>query len=153
MGNVSKPKSIHSVLFKLLAKRDYAKQELHTKLKALEYPESEIESALNQAQQQNFINDHRFTENYIRQRSQRGYGPVRIQAELEAKGVDMDIILSLISTPLVWENLATTVREKRFGKMIPKDYAEKAKQMRFLQYRGFTVEQISRKFFHNLEEN
>ena len=34
------------------------------------------------------------------------------------------------------------VREKKFGADLPGEYAERAKQMRFLQYRGFVPENI-----------
>jgi regulatory protein len=63
--------------------------------------------------------------------------------ELEAKGIDVNIILPFLSDKAFWGNLAAIVREKRFGKIIPTDYKEKAKQIRFLQYRGFTIEQIN----------
>lgn len=139
-------KSINAVLFKLLAKRDYTKKELFNKLKILEYSAVEIEEALNQASEQGFINDHRFIENYIRRRIIRGYGPLRIQIELEEKGIDTNDILECISDQMFWETLAEKVRKKRFGETIPEDFTEKAKQMRFLQYRGFTKEQIREAF-------
>jgi len=34
------------------------------------------------------------------------------------------------------------VRSKRFGDAMPEDFKERARQARFLQYRGFTSEQI-----------
>jgi regulatory protein len=34
------------------------------------------------------------------------------------------------------------VRAKRFGPGIPRDYAERARQARFLQYRGFDSAEI-----------
>jgi len=38
--------------------------------------------------------------------------------------------------------LATEVRLKKFGTAEPRDFKEKARQMRFLQYRGFEQEHI-----------
>jgi len=38
------------------------------------------------------------------------------------------------------------VRQKKFGKAMPADYKEQARQSRFLQYRGFSTEQIRRLF-------
>lgn len=143
---MSAQKPINAVLFKLLAKRDYAKKELLNKLKTLGYLENEIEEALNQAGQQGFINDHRFIKNYIRQRSQRGYGPLRIQIELEEKGIDAESFFQLMPDETFWQPLAEKVHKKRFGETIPEDFTEKAKQMRFLHYRGFTKEQIKSVF-------
>ena len=48
-----------------------------------------------------------------------------------------------------WQDFIAGVREKKFGKKLPADYKEQAKQSRFLQYRGFTGEQISRLFRHS----
>jgi regulatory protein len=35
------------------------------------------------------------------------------------------------------------VRHKRFGSELPEDFKERARQARFLQYRGFTTDQIN----------
>ena len=42
-----------------------------------------------------------------------------------------------------WNELAAEVRCKKFGASLPADFNRKAKQMRFLQYRGFSAEQIN----------
>jgi regulatory protein len=41
-----------------------------------------------------------------------------------------------------WFALAREVRQKKFGCDAPIDFQEKARQMRFLQYRGFGPDQI-----------
>ena len=41
-----------------------------------------------------------------------------------------------------WPELARAVREKRFGAGAPADFRERARQARFLQYRGFTADQV-----------
>ena len=41
-----------------------------------------------------------------------------------------------------WAAIAREVRRKRFGVSPPGDYRERARQARFLQYRGFSAEQI-----------
>ena len=85
----------------------------------------------------------RFTESYVRARAARGKGPVRIRAELAERGVTAEQ-----STPALkeveqdWHALARAVREKRFGPALPTDYKERARQARFLQYRGFDAAQI-----------
>jgi regulatory protein len=133
-------KKLTSALFSLLAKRDYTKKMLYAKLISLGYEENAIELALNEAERQGFIHEQRFIENYIHQQSQRGYGPIRIQIALEAKGLESGAILAAMPDKSFWIDLANVVRQKRFGAAKPAAYAEKAKQMRFLQYRGFDVE-------------
>ena len=41
-----------------------------------------------------------------------------------------------------WRALAREVRRKKFGPALPRSYSDKAKQMRFLQYRGFGQAEI-----------
>jgi regulatory protein len=41
-----------------------------------------------------------------------------------------------------WRSLARTIRQRKFGPDQPRDFREKARQMRFLQYRGFDPDQI-----------
>jgi regulatory protein len=43
---------------------------------------------------------------------------------------------------LEWHSIVREVRSKKFGEGMPVEFKEKAKQMRFLEYRGFTSEQI-----------
>jgi regulatory protein len=73
----------------------------------------------------------------------RGYGPQRIQAELRERGVDDKIqALYLDAGDCQWLEQVAQVRRKRFGETPPDDYKERARQARFLQYRGFTADQI-----------
>jgi regulatory protein len=135
-------KPIKSILYKRLAQRDYSRKMIAHKLTQMGYPEIEIEEALNEAEKQGFLNDQRFTENYVYYRSRCGHGPRRIEAELIEKGIDRAIIAASMPDKTHWQTLAEQVREKRFGKSLPKSYAEKCKQMRFLQGRGFGVEGV-----------
>lgn len=102
-----------------------------------------IQQVLKSLHEQNLQSDERFAEVYITYRSERGYGPIRIEAELRERGVAAEIIhASLADSAIDLLALADKVRRKRFGADFPKDYMQRAKQMHFLQYRGFTGEQI-----------
>jgi regulatory protein len=70
----------------------------------------------------------------------RGHGPVA--AELERGVADADIQDALESAAEDWVAHARETRHKRFGVSPPGDYRERARQSRFLQYRGFSAEQI-----------
>ena len=71
---------------------------------------------------------------------------MRIQQELKQKGVSAELIEQYLDNNDYWRNIAKEVREKRFGATLPKDYKDIAKQMRFLQYRGFSNEQLRHLF-------
>lgn len=94
-----------------------------------------------------YIDDSRFAENYIRYRRNRGVGPLRIQQELRAKGIDNEVIAQRLSiADNAWFDEAQKVWMKHFKGKLPSDFKDKTKQMRFLQYRGFTTEHIEHLF-------
>lgn len=131
-------KSLRQIALKTLARREYSYWELQQKLLSKSENKQAIISVLDKLKHENLLNDFRFTESYARMRSNRGYGPVRIKMELHNRGVSDKIIADIINgMKNEWQQLAFAVRKKRFGSAIPKDLNERAKQMRFLQYRGF----------------
>jgi len=130
-----------------LANREHSALELTHKLKKAGFAELEIEDTIAQLQKAGLQSDQRFAESFVSSRANRGYGSVRIKMELKERGVDSEIITySLQQADIDWFALATEVRCKRFGEQSPEDYKSRAKQQRFLQYRGFTHEQITESF-------
>ena len=93
------------------------------------------------------LSDQRFTDSYIYHRVQRGYGPLRIRQELLERGVSEEIISAAMEHGAIdWMACLAAVSAKKFGKSVPADFTERARQSRFLQYRGFTPDQIRRLF-------
>lgn len=96
---------------------------------------------------QGLLSDERFAEVLVRSRRQRGYGPVRIRKELVEKGLAPEAIERWVDIHSDdWIAELQRVRRKKFGARAPKSFAERARQARFLQYRGFTYEQIQQVF-------
>src|SRR5690606_23281530 len=86
----------------------------------------------------------RFIESFINARAARGKGPVRIRAELLERGVASDAAAAALREAAHdWFAVAARTRAKRFGADAPADFKERARQARFLQYRGFDSAQIS----------
>ncbi len=113
------------------------------KLRAKGYDSELVEPLLDQLSQEGLQSDARYADSYLYSRLQKGYGPVRLNQELKERGVDdVTIENSLENLEIDWTERLTEVRKKKFGETIPKDYKEQAKESRFLQYRGFTSEQI-----------
>lgn len=122
----------------LLARREHLRRELSLKLAKRFGDVSVIEIVLDELEAENLLSDARFAEAYIRQRSGRGYGPDRIRQELRQKGVESDLLEESMSAADVdWAEVASEVRLKKFGAAAPEDFKEKARQLRFLNYRGF----------------
>ena len=89
------------------------------------------------------LSDDRFVEMLIRARRRRGYGPVRIRGELREKGVADDVIARWLDVGSHdWTEEVKRVRRQKYGAGMPTTMNERAKQARFLQYRGFTFDQI-----------
>ncbi|GAB4507913.1 MAG: hypothetical protein Tsb0026_05180 [Sulfuricaulis sp.] len=96
-----------------------------------------------QLEAERLLSDDRFMESLIQVRRNRGYGPLRIQKELQEKGVEAEAIERWLDvTGREWFEDIRRVQRKKFGGKIPKSYTERARQARFLQYRGFTYDQI-----------
>jgi len=88
--------------------------------------------------------DARFAEAFVNSRFQRGSGPQKIRKELRERGVTSELVsLSIEAFDDQWWQRVRDVREKKFGADLPGDFKERSRQMRFLQQRGFTSEQIS----------
>jgi regulatory protein len=130
-----------------LARREHSAKELQQKLADTGYEQEEIQQALERLAQEGLQSDARFAESFLNARVQRGYGWMRIRMELQQRGVDESVISSVLNESDVdWFALAIQVRCKRFGEDDPEDVKARAKQQRFLQYRGFTHEQIKESF-------
>ena len=88
------------------------------------------------------LDDARFASQYVAYHAQRGQGPRRIAMDLGARGVAPALIEAALAAGPDWAALAREVRTRRFGLTPPESWAEKAKQGRFLQYRGFSSDHI-----------
>ncbi len=130
-----------------LARREHSALELNRKLAKVGFDELEIEQSLAELQQAGLQSDERFAESFVNSRINRGYGSIRIRMELQERGVASDIIThSLRQADIDWFALASEVRRKRFGEHNPEDFKSRARQQRFLQYRGFTHDEITESF-------
>ncbi len=84
-------------------------------------------------------------ESFVRVRSERGQGPLRIRAELRERGVTdvlVDEVLTITSE--FWFERANRARAKRFGEAAPASRDEWNRQARFLAQRGFPSDLIYR---------
>lgn len=139
--------SITARAVNLLSRREHSQTELKTKLRKAEFELDEINVTIEKLANADIQSDSRFAENYLRYRSQRGFGSQKIRLELKERGVDSEIINTAFKhADIDWFELTVTARHKRFGTQAPDDLKGRAKQHRFLQYRGFTHEQISESF-------
>jgi regulatory protein len=132
---------------RLLSIREHSVSELVRKLNKGDKCSEDVLAVVEQLRDEGLQSDDRFTEAYVHSRVQRGYGPVRIRLELHERSISDELIaLHLEINDPHWNEKVRHLREKKYGKVLPSSYQEKMKQSKFLQYRGFTSEQIRRIF-------
>lgn len=130
---------------RLLATREHSVAELRRKLQARGCGSDGIERVLAGLQEQGLLSDARFVESYVEERLRKGFGPLRIRAELQKRGIEAErIAQSLELDDEVWMDVLSHAHDKKFGEAPPSGRAELARRARFLEYRGFTVAQVSR---------
>ncbi|RJS94442.1 regulatory protein RecX [Salinisphaera sp. Q1T1-3] len=131
----------------LLARREHARAELQHKLSRHEHHVDDIAAVLDALVDDGLLSDARFAEASVLSKARRGIGPMRIRAELRQAGVnDAAADIALENVEFDWAASAAAAREKRFGPDMPADFPTRAKQMRFLQRRGFDSDQIAHVF-------
>ena len=137
------PRYLRAKAIGWLARREYTSVELAAKLGRLTPENALVEAVLADLRSHDLLSDTRFAESFVRSRSTR-YGSARVAGELRAKGVPVDQAKGLIDG-LKADELARAraLWERKFGAAAA-DSAARAKQMRFLQARGFPSEVIRR---------
>lgn len=139
-----KPSKIRSYAMGLLAGREYLRSQLTAKLEIKFDNSSLIPNVIDQLVVENLQSDLRFIEAFIRSRIVKGQGCTRIRLDLKSRGAEPALIDKLlVEADVDWFELAKRVAQQKFGNHSQVDAKEKAKRMRFLQYRGFSFDQIN----------
>lgn len=122
-----------------LARREHSRAELARKLEHAGHAQEEITALLDDFEARNWLSDRRFAESWVADHLARS-GPVKLAYELRQRGVAEGLIESVLADTRESElERAREVWRKKFGTP-PVNAQEKAKQMRFLQGRGFGLD-------------
>lgn len=133
-----------------LAKRDHTRHELAGKLARAGYEADEIDALLAELSGRGWLSDQRFAENFVNLKQAR-YGSLRLAHELRQRGVAEEEIQRLLGRVGDTElDRAREVWRKKFGAP-PANASERARQIRFLQSRGFSYE-VSRRVLSATQE-
>lgn len=126
-----------------LARREHGRAELINKLSKFGFEAATADDAVADLVADNLQSDQRFVEAFVASRINQGKGPVKIRADLREREIAAGIVdIALQDADQDWYASACAVRQKKFGLDYPTDFNEKARQMRFLQSRGFDSDQI-----------
>lgn len=151
-----KPKTLtgqrlRSYAFALLTRRDYSKAELITKLNLYAINPDEVANLVEELAQQNYQSDQRVAELTLASQIRKGKGLQRIKQALKAKQLDAELITEELQE-VDWLDQAYQLKVKKFGEEVATDPKIKAKQVRFLQYRGFDMGVIIKAIARTSEE-
>lgn len=128
---------------RLLARREHSRAELRARLSPHAEDKDALESLLTALEREGLLSDRRFAEELAHARRRR-YGSRRIGHELRQKGVAEELADEMVARLRTDEvQAAREVWRKKFRRL-PADAKERAKQMRFLQSRGFDLDVIRR---------
>ena len=135
------PESHHSIrlaAMDLLAMREHSCVELREKLARKFTQQAWIDAVLAELAEEGLQCDARFADAFTAMRYRQGKGPLVVAMELKARGVSSDLVdASVKHSGYDWAESAVKQRQKRFGASLPVDAKERARQLRFLQSRGF----------------
>jgi regulatory protein len=120
-----------------LAAREHSRLELGRKLARYAQENDDVEALLDALEAAKYLSQERFSESLVNRRAAR-FGNSRILSELQSHGIKGDALAG-VQAGLAEDEAARAkaVWERKFGHL-PVDAAERAKQMRFLQQRGFS---------------
>ena len=136
---------IYNKALDLVSRREHSQYELIQKLNK-RFPETIpiIEEVVKKLAINNILNDERFAEMYLNSRARKGFGPKKIEMELNFKKVDSSFIAIAIAEYESWTENAQNELLKKFKGIKPTDYNSKMKQKQFLFNRGFSSQIIER---------
>jgi regulatory protein len=137
------PDELRERALRLLARREHSRAELACKLEHAGFTSHDIAPLLDEFEGNNWLSDRRFAESYVADHRARA-GSVKLAYDLRQRGVSDAIIEAVLSDNRASElERAREVWKKKFG-TAPAEAAEKARQIRFMQSRGFTPDVIRR---------
>lgn len=125
-----------------LARRDHSFEDLRLKLLEKGYDATVVRPLLDALRDEKLLDDRRYLENFVAYHAARGQGPVRVRLGLRQHGVQGPQVEEYLDAYPDWLALLKKARLKKFGANLPKKYADRQVQARFLGYRGFTSAQI-----------
>lgn len=142
--------------FYYLSKKELSRHELRAKLIAKDCEPMMVDELLDEFAEKGYQSDTRCATMMVREAVRKGRGVRHITESLKKAGLDvkdfggMNELVAMsdvdsmsdgavLDDEINWLKLAVETRCKKYGNTLPKDPKDKARQLRFLQYRGFEM--------------
>lgn len=132
---------LRSYAFAVLTRKEYSKSELVEKLALYAAHRDEVLKLVEELAKENYQSDQRMAETMLSSQKRKGKGPNRIKLALKSKKIDSSLIQEELKET-DWNEQAYQLKVKKYGIQVEKEAKLKAKQIRFLMYRGFEMDAI-----------
>lgn len=132
---------LRSYAFAVLTRKEYSKKDLIDKLNLYAENPEEVSKLVEEFARENYQSDTRVAEMTVRSQLRKGKGPNRIKLALRSKSIDKELAQPEMEE-IDWYQQAYLLKVKKYGVEVATDPKLKAKQIRFLQYRGFEMDAI-----------
>ena len=134
--------SLRARALRLLARREHSRAELARKLSAHAADPDEVERVLDECEQRGWLSERRVVEQLVHARRSR-FGARRIERDLRQKGISEDAVSAALTALKGGElEAARSVWRRKFGGKQSRGPADRARQVRFMQGRGFDLDVI-----------
>ncbi len=130
---------LRQLAFAYLGRREYSKQMLIDKLTETGADVEDIQHLVNELADSCYQSDARMASMTVRSNLRRGRGQARIRQDLQKYSINPELAADELAAT-DWLQQAVQLRIKKFGVDLPTEAKEKARQFRFLQYRGFELD-------------
>ena len=131
--------TIKKECLRLLTRRDHSRKQIQDKLALKGYDKNQVSVVIEELSGKSFQSDSRYAESYVRVRSQKGFGPIRIGYELRQQGIDSGTVEQVLRAASDdWQTLLEQVYLKKYSQNTDCGHLERGKQIRFLLQRGFS---------------
>ncbi len=157
-----KTRYLRWLAFYYLSRQELSQTQLRQKLLDKGCDPHSVAALIAEFAQKGYQSDERFAHTLIREAVRKNRGKRHILQHLYQAGIDLETLGSLDELiaqaggsltddtllsaedagtgKINWLALAVQARTKKYGNTLPKDLKEKARQLRFLQYRGFEMD-------------
>lgn len=128
--------------YRLLKYRSRSIAEMKERLLKLGYEPEIVERAVRELIEEGILNNHKFAREFVSDYTNlKPKGNIFIMKELKSKKVD-DLYIQEVLKERDEKSLIKKILEKKFSDFNKKDPKQKAKIIRYLLYRGFTLQAI-----------
>ena len=142
-AEVEAARTVRARAVRLLARRDYSRAELRQRLTARGASPAEVDAVLDDLERAGYLSDARYAQAVVAQKAGR-FSRRAIVGALQMQHVAQAAIgEALESHELDDQAVLASLWRRRFG-ALPANDREKARQVRFLQSRGFALSAILR---------